>query len=511
MSLPECRVDEEIDPRETTFYNIISEDEALSHLPCIDERTAASPAKSKIQPQGDRTTYNLGEVIRITITVYNDYGLRKSTGGDQLRATLHNLKFSAHAPGIVTDNNDGTYTAELKAFWTGPSVVNVSISYTRELITALYRVRNQLLATRNIVGQFTSRTYTETRMCHPSHKRMVEVFNRSEICNMTYINSGMPFYCLKPTNQHLLCQDWTHVKTNQPYPELPYSDCEEKLLKRAPDYLHQTLIVQVVDRPDLPPCTITPIVRCSRYNRKRLWTTRQPTGYFAEGKWNSALCRGKDMYQLLSCMKDRRLYLIGDSTLRHWYRYILLAMKCTPTTELWTTEKWHKEAECEIKDINFRAGWYPHSQPFFVGIEFDDVKYTLYSVSRRLDDIPSDEDAVVIVQLYMHTLSFHHSVFEERMKRIRRSIEKFLDRNRKSIVMIKGPHTFTSTPASNRLNDYFGFLYNKLLYEIFEGLHDRVVYLNNMDATIALQISFNHPPSFITAAMVKQALSFACS
>jgi hypothetical protein len=46
------------------------------------------------------------------------------------------------------------------------------------------------------------------------------------------MNSGMPFYCGKPKDEHLLCQDWEQVRTHTPYPELQLSDCEDTLLKR---------------------------------------------------------------------------------------------------------------------------------------------------------------------------------------------------------------------------------------------------------------------------------------
>ena len=77
--------------------------------------------------------------------------------------------------------------------------------------------------------------------------------------------------------------------------------------------------------------------------------------------------------------------------------------------------------------------------------------------------------------------------------------------------MIKAPHTFTNTPiGAIRLSDYFGFVYSKIMYEVFDGLFDRVVLLNNRDATTARHEQWNHPPDDIVNYMIDQMLSYAC-
>lgn len=205
------------------------------------------------------------------------------------------------------------------------------------------------------------------------------------------------------------------------------------------------------------------------------------------------------------------MYLIGDSTIRAWYPFIIKRFKCQPTTEKWNTDKWHKPAECYNKDINFKAGWYPHAQPFFLGTAWSDARYTLYSTSRRIDNIPENEHAIVVIHLYMHFIAFHHSVLRDRLKIIRRSVERLFARNKYSIVMIKGPHTFTNTPVgAERLCDYFGYVYSKIMFEEFNGLFHRVILLNNKDATTARHEQWNHPPNDIVNHMIDQMFSYVC-
>jgi hypothetical protein len=217
--------------------------------------------------------------------------------------------------------------------------------------------------------------------------------------------------------------------------------------------------------------------------------------------------------QQLDCLQNRTLYLLGDSTIRQWYSRVIDRFGCTPTTERWTKERWHKLAECKNQNLSFVAGWYPHSQPFYVSLgDWDFVRYTLYSIARRIDNIHRNENSVVVIHLYMHVVAYHFSVFRERMVIIRRSVERLLKETTTSKVLIKAPHTFRNTSAGpSILSDYFGFVYSHILYEVFDGLHDKVVLLNQRDATTALNVEDKHPPGNVVDAMIDQMLSYACN
>lgn len=212
------------------------------------------------------------------------------------------------------------------------------------------------------------------------------------------------------------------------------------------------------------------------------------------------------------CLQNKRVYLLGDSTTRQWFEKGILTrlFNCSYVTENWTTDKWHKPSECFSKEINLTVGWYPHSQPFSVG-QIDENSYTLYSIARRIDDIDAHEDAVVVIGLFLHVVPYHHNVFKTKMVKIRSSVEKVLERNSNVKIFIKAPHTYTETPAGSfRLNDYFAYVYTNIMYDVFLGLHDRVIFLNNMDTADALRLKWNHPPPEVVKVMVDQMLSYVC-
>ncbi|XP_060571899.1 NXPE family member 2-like [Ruditapes philippinarum] len=282
------------DPSGARFYNIILEEEALKIKPCIDVNLSASLKHSSLSfIEYKDQPYNIGDEITILVTMKDGYGKRIMFGGDQLRGTIENKQLQASAPCVVTDNMNGTHSVTCEAFWSGTSSIIVVLAYPREIIATNYRIRTQVLATRNIYGLFKSRNYQEDMTCHPNHTHLIKNTNYTELCNLTYMNSGMPFYCGKPKDEHLLCQDWEQVRTHTPYPELQLSDCEDTLLKRGQPTLEQRLNVSIGNEDKAKLTIEKPSIPCSQYNITKLWQSRKATGFFYNGKWNFRNCLGK--------------------------------------------------------------------------------------------------------------------------------------------------------------------------------------------------------------------------
>ncbi|WAR17503.1 NXPE4-like protein, partial [Mya arenaria] len=401
------------------FPNLLKEEDAISDVQTNELDHVVSAEKSTITLLDRKEIYKLGDSIRVMIDLYDHAGHRKSSGGEMVRVILIGSDVPGTAvPGHVIDNGNGSYTAEIEALWTGKSRVSASLVYSRQSIAALYRMRRDMLSTRIIQAVFKSRNYHETTDCHPNITHLLKFRNYSACCNLTYVNSGMPWHCGRP----------------------------------------------------------------------RITRDRIP-----------------------ECIRHKSMYLLGDSTLRHWYEhYVLKILECKPTSEDWTKEKWHKPATCRNDKLNFSAGWFPHAQPFSAGN--DENSYTLYSIARHIDDIPDNEEPLVVVHLFLHMVPYHHSVFQTKMELIRNSVVRLLRRNPNAKVFIKAPHTYLNSPAGRvRLNDFFGYLYTNILYKIFRGFHDKIVFLNNRDSSESLRLEWNHPPPYVVQAMVEQLFSYACA
>lgn len=77
--------------------------------------------------------------------------------------------------------------------------------------------------------------------------------------------------------------------------------------------------------------------------------------------------------------------------------------------------------------------------------------------------------------------------------------------------MIKAPHTYKiKDTRGNRLDDYFGYAYKDIMMEEFEGLRDKIVFMDQKDMTIAKALTENHPPVGVVKEAVFQMFNYLC-
>ncbi|XP_053381006.1 NXPE family member 1-like [Mercenaria mercenaria] len=358
----------------------------------------------------------------------------------------------------------------------------------------------------------TSTDETPCAPCHPNNTHLRLLTNYTQLCNLTSFNTGMPFYCGKPTNKLLSCKNLQRVKMEK-CEVLPITDSEKVLFKRGQVTFNQTLKVTVENRrEDIKYFSVTdrPSIPCSQYNISRTWHFRRPTGFFYGGKWNLQTCLGVQKQHYMSCLKNRRLYLFGDSTVRQWYEAVIKRFKCKLTSDGFEKcPKCQGESTCVNRDINFKANWYFHAHPIFMGRAWGTTRHW-HSISFRIDNLPRNERAIVLIHVYAHVINFHHNVFRQKMEIIRKSVENYLLDSKYSIVLIKAPHAFEGPAGECRLHDYYGDVYSKILFEVFDGLHDKVILLNNRDATLAQHEKLVHPKGNIVNAMIDQMMNFVC-
>jgi hypothetical protein len=132
----------------------------------------------------------------------------------------------------------------------------------------------------------------------------------------------------------------------------------------------------------------------------------------------------------------------------------------------------------------------------------------LTSISKRLEKISSSENAIILIHVFAHIKTIHPKNFRHRMNSIRSAVSKLLRRNNNLKVFIKMPHTFTHIHGA--VNDLFGSTFIRILVETFHGLYDKIIPLDQKDATIAISSENLHPDVFIVKAMVKQMFSYLC-
>ena len=83
-------------------------------------------------------------------------------------------------------------------------------------------------STRHIEALFSIGDLQEATLCHPQRRWLGPY---SDVCNFTLMNGGASWYCQKPRNSSLLCEDWTHIRTQTPFPEFPLTSSELYFLR----------------------------------------------------------------------------------------------------------------------------------------------------------------------------------------------------------------------------------------------------------------------------------------
>jgi hypothetical protein len=208
------------------------------------------------------------------------------------------------------------------------------------------------------------------------------------------------------------------------------------------------------------------------------------------------------------CLKNKTLYLFGDSTVRQWYLVIKDLTDCAQFTAKHKEEKWKGAAGCAKKSNNFTMHKLPHAYPLYSSMKWKYLPKNVTSISKRLEKISSSENSIILIHVFAHMKTMHPKNFRHRMNSIRSAVSKLLKRNNNLKIFIKMPHTFTHSHGA--INDFFGSTFKKIIVETFHGLYDKIIPLDQKDATIAVSSENLHPDVFIVKAMVKQMFSYLC-
>ena len=226
-----------------------------------------------------------------------------------------------------------------------------------------------------------------------------------------------------------------------------------------------------------------------------------PSGYFYNDKWHPTFCRLPDDKQCDKRVFGRHFAFFGDSTVRQWYTYMIDNLHCRQVTERWTMKAWHKLSMCVNKSLNFSTTFIPHERPLFSGdywrkYEIEE-KYTL----AYLDAIQR-ENVVIVLHMFSHLTHYRTEIFQDRMNMLSSGVRRLLSRHTIPIVLIKGPHTF------NSILSYKYYTYRLIIKEAFKGLHDRVVFMEQGDMTIAKHNKALHPDVGMVREAIRQLMGF---
>ncbi|XP_025108730.1 NXPE family member 1-like [Pomacea canaliculata] len=483
----------------------------LKDEPLTDVNAAATHTTSLLQLAGlvPNRTYRQGEVVTVRVDIRDAHSRPANKGGHSVRVWMADRARGLSAAASVADLNNGSYLASFPVLWAGRTTVFAALMESREYRRILLHGLDTRKTSQPVFAGFTMGNISETTFC----LSVPVIPSTAEVCNFTSVNDGLPWYCGRPTNPELTCDDW--FVSRSPFDgmkESPVTQSEALLLNHMKEYtakkgrifrLPQTVHINADGgtghKADQP---------CHLLQPRVTWDDRSPSGFWSGQNWSHLLCQLPSLNSLFleKCFKNKTFFMLGDSNARTIFEAIARLSKCTMSLAVHPSNlPTHIPKSCDSKVLSFHQEWKPHAYPFHNSAPWN-FRLVKHSASFYLDRIPSRGNYVILIHLYLH-FQFHHShLFMLHVRDAVRGVRDLLARNPAAKVVVRGPHAWL--PVSG---DWHGLRVRRLLREEFRRLEDKVVYLDFWDMTVACENLLSHPDQYVLNTMTRIFLGHVCS
>ncbi|KAJ8395021.1 hypothetical protein AAFF_G00039720 [Aldrovandia affinis] len=230
-----------------------------------------------------------------------------------------------------------------------------------------------------------------------------------------------------------------------------------------------------------------------------------PTNYLTQNEIQ-LLVRFLSADVINRCLQGKRLYLLGDSTLRQWIDYLqkkLKDLKYVPPID-------NQSSVLAVDPRrNITVQWRKHSHPF-VSSHIINVNKCVY-ISRELDRIEVGEgrsDVVVVIGVGLHFRPFPLEVFIQRLINMRQAIVRLQARSPQALVIIKLENTKELNSNDPVLSNWYGYVQNLAQRKVFGDL--KVALVDAWDFTVAANTFATHPNHIVVSNEIAVALSHIC-
>ncbi|CAJ0924997.1 unnamed protein product [Ranitomeya imitator] len=447
----------------------------------------------KISIVKPKETYCVGDDFVVQVDMFDHVGNKKTYGGDFLRPRLFSSELRASVSGNVEDFKNGSYHVHFPLYWAGKANVNILLFYPSEGVAALWRSRHSSQGVIGFEGRYEKFGKVAVTKCA---FRLTEEDGK-EICEYKDPLYEEVFHCYKAPN--FTCESLNEMRGYDRYASY-LTPLEKQLFQRNPQQISPITVTQ---------CNTTtkaPKPKCQPGMSSPL-----PSGYFYNNIWNPDYCN-MTIYttadNFTNCLKGKKLFLIGDSTLRqfimHFTEGIQIVKYFRYHHQGWAGWSLTLEAMNMEKDIY--VSYKRHGFPLEHG-DFYYFKEDLYT-SRQIDQRAGGKDTIFVITMGQHFRQFPLKVFIQRAVNIRRALERLFLRSPDTKVIIKTENTRELFAPVERQGDFHGYTQYLVLKEVFQGIN--VGFVDAWDMTVASATASVHPPSFTFANIMSLTFTFAC-
>lgn len=215
----------------------------------------------------------------------------------------------------------------------------------------------------------------------------------------------------------------------------------------------------------------------------------QPNGYSNNGRWvsfthNYTWQRTKDYAR---CFSNKRVYLLGDSTMRQFFLLSEKSFKLNVTQSHPTTSYHHQLQIGVNKEHNISIYFRAHGLPIRLTGPPSLSPYITDLISTLKTGGPH---VVLIITLGLHHIEYHPVFYIHRLIGIQKALIKHFKKFPHTKVIIKGLNVST---VRHLPFEWMVLRYNIILKNIFKQVK-QVVFADLWDMTTVWPLSGYHPP-----------------
>ncbi|XP_072176386.1 NXPE family member 3-like [Diadema setosum] len=463
--------------------------------------------------------FQICDQLELVIQARNGLNQTKSYGGDYFRARIftksQTFPASSSTDGEVIDHDNGTYSALFTLKWDGVVNIEVTLVHPSEAVYVLQQVQSEGFVEAAYLGGFRENensSKVEATVCDSGLPKQ-----DGPLCNFTDANSGSPWFCVKPRN--LSCKHWFGHRSRERsvWKETRFND-KQSILPFAKACLNisgDVDSVNVKSHEGVSSVVHSEVLaRLPSCHSTALGSQAEVAGFYWGKYWYSGSCKIRQFSkeEAMSCLQNKSVLLLGDSTIRQLFEYYAktfhLKTNISRKIPSWFLGPM-KVLRNEYKiDITFRF----HGLPIGRNRQWEIVASIDYVVNV-LDNIRDAENVtVVVLALGAHFTKHFPTIFEVRIQSIVDAIHRLRERSPQTIVLFKSGNTREHKHTGHYLtnSDWIMRDLNWRLRRIISE-ENHVGFLDAWDMTNA-QFAKNHvhPPSPHIENISNQMLSYVC-
>ena len=487
---------------------INSHDICSIHSSYRSDRNMSSPLHSTlrlIQQEG-------GDTVYVEIRAVNGYNITKTTGGDLFILWAEQVEGDGCTSGHVDDNNNGTYFGYIKLYWTGLSIIKAKLASTVENFCirrhAITKYGDSAFAMKNPRG---IKATFKTKMQEVEETRcgnQYPLFGYKHVCTFTHLNDDSPWFCGAPISRQLTCAticDFISFSSPHIKDALSPKEREETVNDLEHRQLNKTITIMATYAAN------TNKTPCHKLPKEMSWTENPPSsGFYLNKTWHNLNCKNTITFHSRSyqtCLKNKTLVILGDSTTRQYVNYFMSQVLKLPKINLKNYSSFH--SLIEFKNFGIHLIHKRHEQPYYWprtrATEITSQGTEINKLAKS--DIPG-KDIIVVAHYCAHLLAFSSELFRFIVRRLANSIKNLLKVKHEAYVFIKGPHIFF---GHETFDVRISLNQKNIIFEEFKDLKTKVIYLDTWTITAAHNSEQLHPNDPTLTSLIQQLMTYLCS